>query len=512
MRASSVTAASAQRRPLVDLSSPGTIIAIVLALTAIRLVAAATIELTEDEAYYRLWALAPAWSYYDHPPMVAWWIAAGQAIFGDTTLGIRFFTVISVSLGSLGIWRAGAILTSDARIAGRAVVWFNATLLVGIGAMIATPDVPSAFFWGLAIWALLELVHSDDGRWWLAVGLFAGLGLLAKYSGLFLGGGILLWLLVVPGQRKWLASPWLWIGGILAVALFAPVVMWNADHEWVSFAKQFGRVAGNHLDERFIPEFLLAEIGLIGPLMIPFLVLGTVGIVRESRRLNPGRWLLLLSSLPFLAYLLVHGLHDRVQGNWPAPLYPAVALISAEAASLALIPVRRERVWLVLRALVAPVGIGLALLAIVHSGMSAGFVTTKDPTKQLRGWTTFAEEVDRMRVAAGADWVGAVHYTVTGELAFHLPQVPVFGIVEPLRYANLPAPDLSLFEKPGLVLDEHRRLGTDILGARFDHFEQIGTLTRSANGVAIATYDVWRVSGAKGDPTRRTDLLEKAAD
>ncbi|MGX1098517.1 glycosyltransferase family 39 protein [Amorphus sp. MBR-141] len=513
MRPAPATSVSAPRRPLVDLASPATIVTIMLALTAIRLVAAATIELTEDEAYYRLWAMAPAWSYYDHPPMVAWWIAAGQAIFGDTTLGIRFFTVIAVSLGSLAIWRTAILLYDERRTAGRAVIWFNATLLVGIGAMIATPDVPSAFFWGLALWALVELDRSSDGRWWLAVGLFAGFGLLSKYSGLFLGGGIALWLVLIPGARKWFASPWLWVGGALALALAAPVVWWNAQHDWVSFAKQFGRVAGDHVEIRFIPEFLLAEVGLIGPLMIPFLVLGIRNILRYGRRDgDPGHWLLLLSSLPFLAYLLLHGLHDRVQGNWPAPLYPAIALISAEAANLMWIPIAHRKPWERLRPWVAAVGIGLALLAIVHSGFSAGFVTTKDPTKQLRGWGTFATEVDNIREAQGAAWIGAVHYTVTGELSFHLPQVPVFGIVEPLRYANLPAPDLSLFEKPGLVLDEHRRLGTDILGARFEHFEQIGTLTRSANGVPIARYDIWRVSGAKGDPTRRSDLFDTAAD
>ncbi|WP_018699206.1 ArnT family glycosyltransferase [Amorphus coralli] len=499
-------------KSLLDLASPWTVAGIVALLTVIRLVAAATVGLTEDEAYYRLWAMAPAWGYYDHPPMVAWWIAAGQAIFGDTLLGIRFFTVISVSLGSLAIWRAGAILTSDARIAGRAVVWFNATLLVGIGAMIATPDVPSAFFWGLALWAMLELVHRDDGRWWLAVGLFAGLGLLAKYSGLFLGGGIVLWMLVVPGQWRWLASPWLWLGGILALALFAPVVMWNAANDWASFAKQFGRVAGDQFDERFIPEFLLAEIGLIGPLMLPFLVVGIIGIAKSPRRMAPGNWLVLLSGLPFLAYLLVHGLHDRVQGNWPAPLYPAVALIAAQGAALVGVSARRKRGWERLRMLVAPVGIGLSLLLIVHASLGAGFVTTKDPTKQLRGWDTFSAEIDRMRETAGAQWIGAVHYTVTGELAFHLPDVPVFGVVEPLRYANLPDPDTALLQKPGLVLDEHRRLGTDILGGRFDRFEQIGTVTRTANGVAIATYDVWLVDGAKGDPTGRTGPIDAQAD
>ncbi|MDQ0316579.1 ArnT family glycosyltransferase [Amorphus orientalis] len=506
MSESAIPSAPAGGRPLIDLGSPWTVAAIVIALTVVRLVAAATIGLTEDEAYYRLWALAPALGYYDHPPMVGWWIAAGQALFGDTTLGIRFVTVLAVAVGSVAIWRAGWLLSGDRRTAGRAVVWFNATLLVGIGAMIATPDVPSAFFWGLAIWALLELVRSDDGRWWLAVGLFAGLGLLAKYSGLFLGAGIVLWLLAVPGQRKWLASPWLWIGGILAVVLALPVVYWNAQNEWVSFAKQFGRVAGDHLVLKFIPEFVLAELGLIGPLMIPFLIMGMIAIARSPRRENPGRWLVLLSGMPFLAYLLVHGLHDRVQGNWPAPLYPAIALISAEAATLAGVSERRRRGWERLRALVAPVGIGLTLLAIVHAGMTAGFVTDRDPTKQLRGWEELAGEVEALREETGAAWVGTIHYTTTGEFSFYLPETtPVFGLVEPLRYANLPAPDLALLQKPGLVLDESRRLGVWHLDRRFENFEKIATLVREANGVAIARYDVWLVSDPKGDPTGRAE-------
>ncbi|MEW5421209.1 ArnT family glycosyltransferase [Amorphus sp. 3PC139-8] len=509
MRATSPLREAPADKPLIDLGSPVTVVTIMLVLTAIRLVAAATVGLTEDESYYRLWALSPALSYYDHPPMVAWWIAAGQAIFGDTTLGVRFFTVVAVSLGSLAIWRTAILLYGEPRTAGRAVIWFNATLLVGIGAMIATPDVPSAFFWGLALWALVELDRSSDGRWWLAVGLFAGCGLLAKYSGLFLGGGIVLWLVLIPGARKWLLSPWLWLGGVLALALAVPVVWWNAQHDWVSFAKQFGRVAGDHVEIRFIPEFLLAEVGLIGPLMLPFLALGTRNIFRYGRRGgDAGHWLLLLSSLPFLAYLLVHGLHDRVQGNWPAPLYPAIALVSAEAAALIWVPIARRRPWERLRPWVAPVGIGVVLLAIVHVSLPGGFVTTKDPTKQLRGWETFAHQVDLLRAQEGAAWIGAVHYTVTGELAFYLPKgTPVFGIVEPVRYANLPVPDQALFQKPGLVLDEHRRLGTDILEARFGRYDKIGTLTRSENGVAIAHYDVWLVRDPKGDPTGRTEVV-----
>ena len=69
---------------------------------------------------------------------------------------------------------------------------------------VITPDTPSVLFWGLTIWAVAELNRSQDANWWLAVGLFSGLGLLSKYTNLFVGVGIALWIALVPANWRWL--------------------------------------------------------------------------------------------------------------------------------------------------------------------------------------------------------------------------------------------------------------------------------------------------------------------
>ena len=426
--------------------------AVVAALTLVRLAVAGYAPLTEDEAYYRLWALHPAFGYLDHPPMVAWWMAGGMAVAGDTALGVRLVSVLSVLIGSLALWRSALIVAGDAATAARAVIWFNATLLVGIGSVIATPDQPATLFWGLALWAVLERVRSGDGRWWLAVGLFAGLGLQSKYSMLFLGAGLVLWLVVSAERRRWLLDPWLWAGGLLAMLLFAPVIAWNAAHEWVSFEKQFGRAAASEWTLGYLPELLGGQIGLIGPLMVPFLVAGLWLAGRRRPAVaapgdrngtgEAGRSLLVLSSIPFALYLVVHALHDRVQANWPAPLYPALALIAADAAArTGDLHGRTGRVLSALRAWVAPVGIATGLAAFVLLMHPSGFgLAGLDPARRYRGWDALAVEIEAKRLEAGAVWIATGAYGPTAMLSWELKGVPVVQLDERLRYAAAPAP------------------------------------------------------------------------
>ena len=184
---SEATRATATGRP------PAGLVAALVALTVLRLVVAARAGLVDDEAYYRLWSLDLRFGYLDHAPMVAWMIRAGRILVGDGSLGVRLLAPLSTLLGSLLLWRTVA-LAEGAATATRAAIWFNAMILIGAGSLLMTPDTPAVFFWGATIWALAELAASRDPRWWLAVGLAAGLGLFSKYSVLFLGAGILLWL------------------------------------------------------------------------------------------------------------------------------------------------------------------------------------------------------------------------------------------------------------------------------------------------------------------------------
>src|ERR1700755_1905906 len=114
----------------------------VLALVALRLVAAAWTPITFDEAYYWMWSKHLAGGFYDHPPMVALVIRAGTLIAGDTELGVRLVSVLLALPMSFAVYRSSAILFGGRRVAATATILLNITLMAAVGTMIVTPDAP----------------------------------------------------------------------------------------------------------------------------------------------------------------------------------------------------------------------------------------------------------------------------------------------------------------------------------------------------------------------------------
>ena len=112
--------------------------------------------------------------------------------------------------------------------------------------------------------------------------------------------GVLLWLVWVPGLRPWLRRPQPWLAAALALALFAPVLAWNAGHDWVSFAKQGGRT-GDWQPGRaaqFLGELLAGQIGLATPVLAGLFGLGLWQVAKQGWRREPGG-----SLLAILAWL-----------------------------------------------------------------------------------------------------------------------------------------------------------------------------------------------------------------
>ena len=123
--------------------------AALLGLTALRLVVAAWMPLLPDEAYYWVWSRALAPGYFDHPPMVALWIAAGTALAGEGALGVRLLAPSAALLGSLMLARAARDLLPGEETARReagvlAAALLNATLLFGAGSVTMTTFRPSS--------------------------------------------------------------------------------------------------------------------------------------------------------------------------------------------------------------------------------------------------------------------------------------------------------------------------------------------------------------------------------
>src|SRR5262245_17183952 len=459
-------------------------------MALLRGVMAATVDLSDDEAYYRLWALAPALSYLDHPPMVAWLIAAGRYLVGDTPLGIRLAAVLTSLLGPLLLWRTVRLLFG-AEVARRAVLFALAMPLLTVGGIIITPDMPSVLFWGLTGWAMAELYASRNANWWLAVGLFAGLGLLSKYTNLFVGAGILIWLVGLRQNWRWFSCWQLWAGGAVSALLTLPVVLWNREHDWASFGKQFGRVVR---DQGLAPTYLLemagSFLGLASPLIAVLALVGLGSIVAAAvSRREQASALLAASVLPLFLYFLVHALHARVQPNWLAPLYPSLAAAAAVAAS-ARWPHSSSNAMPRLAAAALTLGFVLSGLLCAHA-VRPLLLSAKDPSNQLRGWPPFAEEVDRMRRAHGACSVATSHYTITAQLAYHLPAtVPVLPLNDPLRYAHLPPVDAAQLRCHRLYVELKRRPVPAWLGARFGSIVPLGTLARRYRDQPIADYTI----------------------
>lgn len=460
------------------------------AVLIFRLFAAGLIHLTEDEAYYRIWSLSPAFGYFDHPPMIAWWIWLGRHIAGDNALGVRLIPVLASAVSTLIVFDLARLVGAGERTAARAGVWFNATLLVGAGAMLAIPDAPASLFWQLTLWTVLKGLKGEKAwAWWIAAGATAGLACISKYSGLFLAPGVLLVLAFTERGRAQLKTPWPWCAAIIAVAIFSLNLWWNAEHHWLSFVKQFGRAAPHRLTGGFILELIAGQFLLLNPLIAIFAVRA---LTRKPKWLDlDGAWLFAAFSAPFVAYLLLHSLHDRVQAHWPSPLYPAFAICAALAAD----NLKPRGVFARLRFATPILGIGLTALALLYVMLPLES-RAGDPAHEVRGWPAFGQRVDALRAQRGAAWIGTVSYGEAAQLsATSTVKAPVIEIGERDRYAILSHPPTADLSKPGVVIDLKRRLTLPMLGQCFANVTALGELDRTPD--RHGKYEAFLVSSPK---------------
>lgn len=475
----------------------------VAALTVLRLVAAALLPLTADEAYYWLWSKHLAAGYFDHPPAIAYAIRLGTALFGDTALGVRIVPIALSVIASAFVWRAGAILLQGEAVGARACLFFNLTLMASIETLAATPDAPSVAAATAVIYALAKVRESGKGAWWLGVGLAAGLALLSKYTAFFLGAGMLIWLLLSPKARIWLVTPWPYLGGAVALAVFAPNLVWNASHGWATFAFQFGRIGEGHLTLRFLFEFLGAQIVLATPFIF---ALAALALAFQARDRDSAVFLLAALVFPSALYFLIHSLHDRIQGNWPSFLYPALAIAAAEAWVRTAWTGWTAPVWRVSRMLAVPVA--AVLLIAVYAQALFGVIPfgRSDPLARLLavGFDGVAQAIETQRAQNRAVAIVTTDYESTAWFSFYLRgHPPVIQVNETWRYADAQAPDAALLSRPVLYVVEQRLDHEELLASHFAHVVEVSRFDRQRHGVPIAHYVIYRASGWDGVPFGR---------
>jgi hypothetical protein len=479
----------------------------VLALVALRLVAAAWTPLTFDEAYYWMWSKHLAFGYYDHPPGVAVVIRLGTEIAGDTEFGVRLVSILLALPMSFAVYRTASILFGGQRVAATATILLNVTLMAAVGTLIVTPDAPLLVASSFVLFYLAKVLETGRGAWWLAVGAAVGAALLSKYTALFFGPAILIWLAGVPKLRRWLLSPWPYLGGLVALLIFSPVILWNADHHWVSFIKQIGRARIDDFKPAFIAELIPTQVAFATPLVF---ILGAMGLsALLTRRVGAMAARVLISATfwTIVVYFIWHSLHARVEANWFAPVYPAFAIAAAVAAHLAQWPARAQRLVDFCLRWASPVGILMFAFLIVQAdtGVLTGYRRDATVRSVGVGWRELASGIEAVRVRTGASCVLAPDYGTTSWLAFYLPKGTC--VVQPtqrIRWINLPEPDPAQLSGKLLYVDEARPGGRPYLNDAYARVEQVAELPRMRGPLRIETYALDLLEGPKGSVLDRS--------
>jgi 4-amino-4-deoxy-L-arabinose transferase-like glycosyltransferase len=271
---------------------------------------------TLDDARYL------AWGYVAYPPVTPFIARMALELFGPTLAGVRFFAALSQG--------AALVLTGlmARRLGGRRAAQIVAALAVAVAPVSLAAGalfhyVSFDYLWWVAVaYLIIRLLKSEDPRWWLAVGAVIGLGMMTKYTVVFLVAGVIAGVLLTPA-RRYLRSPWLWCGVALSLTIFLPNLIWQVQHGFISLdflSHIHARDVRIGRTQNFLIDQLLVAAN-------PFTVLLWVAglfyflVAPDGKRYRLIGWMFVV---PFILFLIAKG-----RGYYMAPAYPMLLAAGA---------------------------------------------------------------------------------------------------------------------------------------------------------------------------------------
>ncbi len=398
-------------------------------LTLVRIILGACVELTQDEAYYFMWAERLDWSYYSKGPGVALALTISTALFGDSELGIRILSPLLALTSSYLLFLLGKELVGR-RAAIWAVVMLNLTPIFNAGAIILTIDPIMLAFWLAAMLTTWRALESPDSglKWWLLTGLALGLGCLAKYTILAQLLSLALFIGVWKDRRKVLGQPGLYLMLAVTVLCTLPIWIWNAQNEWITF-----RHLKDHTESEGFPfrpdqflEYLGIHLGVYSPLFFAGLMWALYIALRQFKADRKENYLACYSLPIVLGYFLLTFKSDG-EVNWTAPGFFGLGLIFMKHWESLSWP-KARKAWL------ARCGIGIAVAMTLWMAnpdglraLGVNWPYKNDPFLRLRGWETGAEavakQITHFREETGEmPFLIANRYQTAATISFYLPK------------------------------------------------------------------------------------------
>jgi hypothetical protein len=485
-------------RPTLTQQRP--VLLLILCTSVIRIGFAASTGLGVDESYMVAAGRSLSLGYFDHPP-AAWWLSWAAAHLAGSEIPV-VVRLPFIALFALSIWltfRIGTLIEGPP--AGFwAAVLLNLSPVFGITT--GTWVLPDGPLDCALLGATLCLLHALPARgraaagWWAATGLCAGLALFSKYSAALtiLGAGG--FLLASPAQRFWLRRPQPYVAVLVALLVFAPVLVWNAEHHWASFAFQGERATGL----RFHPLAPFATWAGEALFVLPWIWLPMVAVWLAGLRRGSIDWrrylLCWLAAPPILLFSLIAAWSgQRVLFHWAAPGY----LMLFPLLGGAMVPWLHSR-W-VRRAVAGSVALTLAAVAVIALQLSTGWlhpviaaVARKDPTIEGIDWTSLRSELTARGLLHPGSVVAVPNWRDAGKVAYALgPEVTVLCLNRDSRQFGFAHPAAGFIGQDMLIVaPEHSDRVAAELGGEFSAIERLPDAAIVHGGTMLRPVGVFR--------------------
>jgi Dolichyl-phosphate-mannose-protein mannosyltransferase len=477
--------------------------ALIAVLTTLRVIYASLLDLRTDEAYYWTWSKENVLCFLDHPPMIAWFIRFGTAIFGDTNLGVRFAGILAMLITQLLLADIVRRVTHDVRAIVLAVLMPEAALYYGLLMAKVSPDVALIPFAVAMVWALIRVNESSDGRWWLAAGVFAGLALLSKFTAVMLIPAVLAFMLVPNWRRRWLLSPYPWLAAAFALLLFLPVLIWNAQHDWASFRFQLVRATATHeLSLRTVADFIGLQFGLVGFILLP-VVLSGISLTAWRGYFRGDAVAILLSTsvvVPF-GYFFWKSLSLRVGDTWPMFIWPAG--FAAAAINIAMLPREGFPAWMIRSTIswantAVVSGIAVVVAVFLYYVVTPwNFIGKTDPIGGEAGYEQVADRAQAELQKIGGTWIATTDYRTYAMLRWYFNgRVPVIQINERGRFLGFRDPGMAAIRgHAGLYVGREPDNANPLWIPTTAIRQPLGRVDRSWRGIVMDTYALEKLTG-----------------
>lgn len=402
-------------------------------------------NLLPDECSYWTWSRQLDWAYFDNSGMVAYLIRLATALLrAITPFSVRLPFLVLSFVSTYLLYRVGVLLFGDKSCALSAATAFNLMPVALLGGSTAIHDNALIFFWIASLWSAARFLKSPGGHWFYIMGLFAGLDIQSKYTGVLILPCLFIFLLWSKDHRSWLVRKEPWIGLLIACVFVLPILWWNFRHEWASLHHILFIGAGSDDLFRRLADgvaYHLAQFLLVSPFFYAAIVVAlAAGLANNILRPRTDDILLLCFSLPLLVFGVM-AFRGHVEANWAFMGYAsstlfAVAFIARTRSD------RKKGIWMWFgprfRKWGVILAVGPTLLMVLHAWI--GLVPASVEKKlgkadriiwETRGWDGLGKHVAGL--LKEGDVVAADSYQLCALLEFNVPGNPRVRYLAPWR-------------------------------------------------------------------------------